>query len=162
MPLCAAILVFWMTCQPDASAYVGQSLDQLRQNTQLVPPPPEILEVVEGRPEKELPGTLFFMGYQDEILVFFCVYNGFSVREFYHGLSPKEALKVLTKSGIERGGELSKDHHLFSGKENCADYYPQTGALSVFNAAHGLKFKAYNQKRKKNKQPNSPSKAKTP
>lgn len=149
MRILRKILALWMAGQLGAAAYVGQSLEEVTDQTELFRPPPVILKAVEERVEKELPDTLLLMGLQDGQLVFFCFYEGVSVREFYVNLTLNEALTVLAKSGINQASEQRPDHLFFSGPHNCADYYPKTGNLCVFSAAHGLRVQVYNEQLKK-------------
>lgn len=150
------MLALWIFASWDAFAYVGESLESVMARADLSIPEHGIIQAVEEREEKELPGTLFLMGTQNNCLVFCVFYEGWCVREFYQGLSFEEASQILVRSGILSGYEIRPGKWIFSGDKNCADYYPGEGSLSVFRAAHGLKIQAYNQELRKAPQAKTP------
>jgi len=135
------ILGFLLTWWTSAFGYVGQSLQELQaQAEELTIPPDSILQEVK---KKELPGTLFLMGFQDDLLVFFVLYEGSCVREWYVNLTLQKALTVLAKSGITNVGEQDPGHWHFGGENRGADYYTEEGNLSVFSFSHANKVTAY-------------------
>jgi len=135
------ILSFLLTGWTSAFGYVGQSLQELQaQAEELTIPPDSILQEVK---KKELPGTLFLMGFQDDLLVFFVLYEGSCVREWYVNLTLQKALTVMANSGITHVGEQNPGHWHFGGENRGADYYPDEGNLSVFSFSHADKVTAY-------------------
>ena len=135
------ILAFLLTGWTSAFGYVGQSLQELQaQAEELTIPPDSILQEVK---KKELPGTLFLMGFQDDLLVFFVLYEGSCVREWYVNLTLQKALTVMANSGITHVGEQNPGHWHFGGENRGADYYPDEGNLSVFSFSHADKVTAY-------------------
>jgi len=134
------ILGFLLAGWKAAFGYVGQSLQELQAQAEELTPPDSILQEVK---KKELPGTLFLMGFQDDLLVFFVLYEGSCVREWYVNLTLQKALTVLAKSGITHVGEQNPSHWHFGGENRGADYYPDEGNLSVFSFSHADKVTAY-------------------
>jgi hypothetical protein len=153
------ILGFLLAGWTSAFGYVGQSLQELQaQAEELTIPPDSILQEVK---RKELPGTLFLMGFQDDLLVFFVLYEGSCVREWYVNLTLQKALTVLAKSGITHVGEQNSGHWHFGGENRGADYYPDEGNLSVFSFSHADKVTVYyhlsdEEKPKEARSPNNP------
>lgn len=93
------ILGFLLAGWTAAFGYVGQSLQELQaQAEELTIPPDSILQEVK---KKELPGTLFLMGFQDDLLVFFVLYEGSCVREWY--------VNLTLQKGPDRLGQI-RDH----------------------------------------------------
>ena len=135
------IFGFLLTGWTSAFGYVGQSLQELQaQAEELTIPPDSILQEVK---KKELPGTLFLMGFQDDLLVFFVLYEGSCVREWYVNLTLQKALTVMAKSGITHVGEQNTGHWHFGGENRGADYYTEEGNLSVFSFSHADKVSSY-------------------